>query len=267
MNSQAVILQREYIKPILSVIHGCWSIGGFAGGALVALALRLRFSPFTEALILDTVLLFALLIAALNMLPTIEREQRSAVIAFPRGVILTIGVLLALAFAGEAAGWDWSALYLRSTLKASPDTAALAFGMFAGGMALARFVGDAVVHRLGNARALWLGGIVSVCGFLFAVSTTVTAAALAGFALAGAGMANVIPILFRAAGSGPGVGTGSGIAGASTCGYIGILIAGPVIGFLSDRVSPAFAIAIVGSLVGVSGLQGAKILRRTSVPQ
>ena len=134
-------------------------------------------------------------------------------------------------------------------------------------MALARFVGDAVVHRLGNARALWLGGIVSVCGFLFAVSTTVTAVALAGFALAGAGMANVIPILFRAAGSVSGVGTGSGIAGASTCGYIGILIAGPVIGFLSDRVSSAFAIAIVGSLVAVSGLQGAKILRRTNVPQ
>jgi len=266
MNSHAVIVQREFVKPILSVIHGCWSIGGFAGGMLVALALRLHISPLAEALLMDTVLLAALILAVRHMLPTIEQSHEGPPIRFPTGILLILGILVGLAFVSEAAGTDWTPLYLRNALKTGADTAALAFGAYAGGMALMRFAGDAVIHRIGNRNTLLFGGIISALGFVLAIMIQSTAVALAGFAIAGAGMSNVIPILFRAAGSVPGVGTGMGIAGASTCGYIAALLGGPTIGYLSDRVSIGFAVAMIGSLIVIPGVFGARMLHRTTVP-
>ncbi len=60
--------------------------------------------------------------------------------------------------------------------------------------------------------------------------------AIAGFALAGIGIANMVPIAFSAAGNVPGLAAGMGLSVVTMMGYSGILLAPGSIGFLAERI-------------------------------
>ena len=59
--------------------------------------------------------------------------------------------------------------------------------------------------------------------------------AAAGFALAGLGIANMVPIAFSAAGNLPGLAPGIGISVVSFMGYSGLLFAPSLIGFIAKH--------------------------------
>ena len=59
--------------------------------------------------------------------------------------------------------------------------------------------------------------------------------AIAAFAVSGLGIANMVPILFSAAGNQPGVSPGAGMSVVTTMGYSGILVAPSIIGFVGER--------------------------------
>ena len=63
------------------------------------------------------------------------------------------------------------------------------------------------------------------------------------------GLATVVPIAFRAAGSVPGIPTGIGIAGITTVGYAGFLVGPPLIGFAAEATSLRAALLIVVGLL------------------
>jgi hypothetical protein len=68
-----------------------------------------------------------------------------------------------------------------------------------------------------------------------------------GFAVAGLGLANIVPIGFAAADRVPGIPRGIGISLATFFGYAGILVAPPLIGFAAEeiRYSVIFACAAI----------------------
>ena len=80
---------------------------------------------------------------------------------------------------------------------------------------------------------------------------------IAAFAVSGLGIANMVPILFSAAGNQPGVSSGAGMSVVTTMGYSGILAAPSVIGFVGERTgfSPVF-IAVAALLVLVFLMAG-----------
>jgi hypothetical protein len=61
----------------------------------------------------------------------------------------------------------------------------------------------------------------------------------------GLGLANVIPIVFRAAGSVPGLPPGHGLAAATTVGYCGYLAGPPAIGMVADVTGLPRALGLV----------------------
>ncbi len=63
-----------------------------------------------------------------------------------------------------------------------------------------------------------------------------TGVALAGFALCGIGLANLVPILFSAAGRQGGANPGAAIAAVSLIGYGGMLVAPTLIGVSAEQV-------------------------------
>jgi len=79
------------------------------------------------------------------------------------------------------------------------------------------------------------------------------ALAILGFALTGAGLANIVPLVFSAAGNKPGIKPGEGIAGVATIGYIGFLAGPPIIGSIAElaslRVSFLFAAVVLATLI------------------
>ena len=71
-----------------------------------------------------------------------------------------------------------------------------------------------------------------------AIAPPVTASislAIAGFAIAGLGFANTVPIAFSAAGNLPGLPQGLAISVVTFMGYSGILFAPSVIGFIAEH--------------------------------
>jgi hypothetical protein len=84
--------------------------------------------------------------------------------------------------------------------------------------------------------------------------------AIIGFGMMGLGLAAVVPTLFRAAGSQPGISSSAGIAAVSTMGYAGGLMGPPIIGTVAHEASLRGALALVLVMLAILALAGRRAL-------
>ncbi len=75
----------------------------------------------------------------------------------------------------------------------------------------------------------------------------------------GLGLANIVPVLFTAAGKTPGVAPGMGIAAVASVGYFGFLLGPPLIGFVARATSLTVGLGLVAVLIALiaGGASGA----------
>jgi predicted MFS family arabinose efflux permease len=255
MNAHGVAIQKALGKPIMSSLHGGWSVGGFVSAGLVALATAAGLDPRLESLLVG----IALWLVAVVLTPrlgstTAESEPRSG-FTLPSRPVLLIGGLCFLVMSAEGGIGDWSGIYLRHAAGASPAAAATAFAGFSFGMAVARLGGDFLNQRLGVGRLLRGGtALVAVAlGSVLLIGQTVPA--VVGFTLCGLGIANAVPLLFSAAGRfDP---PGPSLAAVFTLGYSGFIVGPPVIGVLSDQIGlPRTLSLLVLAALAVTVLAG-----------
>ena len=256
MNANAVEVEQRIGRAIMSSSHGFWSLGGFAGGGIGGLALA-RFGAVEQALGVS-VISFSVLIIAARFLwrePTarVDGTAKPKTAMFPKVPMLyVLGGMALFSMASEGSVLDWAALYVSKTLDAPLERSGLAFALFAGTMAVMRFLGDSVRNRFGAVRTLRVSGLIAAAGILVAALAPTDIVAIAGFAFAGLGVANMVPILFSAAGNHPGTSAGSGIATVTMIGYCGILLAPSVIGFAAETIGyRATYLTIVALLIVV----------------
>jgi MFS family permease len=168
----------------------------------------------------------------------------------------------------EDAGASWSALYLRTELAAGAAVAGLGFVALSVAMTLGRLTGDRVVDRFGQRRVARVGGALTAVGMGLALALPSVPTTLAGFALAGLGVATLIPAVYQAADELPGLPHGMGLAVINWLLRIGFLISPPLIGTLADATSlraalVAVVLAGVGTLVLGRALPGRRGAVRT----
>ncbi|WP_299133905.1 MFS transporter [uncultured Amaricoccus sp.] len=234
MNANAVAVERGMRRAIMSSCHGFWSLGGLIGAASGGVLLA-RLGPIGHALVVMVVCLGLIALAWPNVL----RDQPEAGAPKPRlelprtALPWLIGLVALFYMIPEGAILDWGALYLRTELGASVETSGLAFAGFSATMALMRFSGDPIRDWLGGVRTLRISTLVSASGLILAGLASSPAVALAGFAIAGLGIANMVPIMFSAAGNMPGLPPGIGLSLVTFMGYAGMLFAPSVIGFMA----------------------------------
>ncbi len=240
MNANAVEVEKRLDRAIMSSSHGFWSLGGFVGGGLGGLVIA-RTSAEAHAL-MATAAALAVMLAAMPFLIRERHAPSTAVTGearrghWPRGwPIYILGTMALFSMVPEGGVLDWAALYLTKEHGASLATASFGFAMFAGTMALVRFLGDAVRNRFGAVATLRVSGLVGATGMMAASIAPGDWFAIASFGLAGLGIANMVPIVLSAAGNHPGASSGSGIAAVTMMGYSGILIAPSAIGFAAEH--------------------------------
>jgi hypothetical protein len=90
-------------------------------------------------------------------------------------------------------------------------------------------------------------------------------AALVGFGCVGIGLANVVPVLFSAAGNTPGVSPGFGVAATATAGYCGFLIGPPLIGFVAQTTSLPIGLGLIVGFTGLIGLLASYVDRSSAL--
>ena len=101
-------------------------------------------------------------------------------------------------------------------------------------MAAGRFSGDRLVLRLGGDLVVRAGGALAARGLGLTLLIGHPLVAVAGFALVGAGLSCVFPVVLSAAARTPGLPPSASIAAVCTVGYVGFLIGPPAIGGLAE---------------------------------
>ncbi len=243
MNAHGVAIQKELDRPIMSSLHGGWSVGGFAAAGLVAVAATAGLDPRVESLLVGVALFLLSLWITRRLGTATAHSSAGHGLALPTRPVILIGALCFLVMLTEGAIGDWSGIYLRQDAGASPAGAALAFTGFSLGMAIARLGGDVVNARIGAGRLLRAGiALVAIAlGGVLLIGEMVPA--VVGFALCGLGIANAVPLLFTAAGRiHP---PGPSLAAAFTLGYTGFVVGPPVIGLLSDQIGLSRTLALL----------------------
>ena len=235
MNTHAVEVERAARRPLMSGFHALFSVGGFAGSSLMTLLLSVHFTPLASTLCGATIMLVAILFAWPRLLVGTP-VNKGPLFVMPRGVVLLIAGLAAAAFLAEGALLDWSALLITSTGLVSAARGGAGYLLFAVAMTIGRLTGDAVTVRIGDRSTLFCGGVLAVAGFVVLLTASVAALAMGGFLLIGLGASNIVPVLYRKAGSQKVMPPALAISAISTMGYVGILAGPAVIGFVSKAV-------------------------------
>ncbi|MDW6022366.1 MFS transporter [Mesorhizobium sp. BAC0120] len=254
MNIQAVMVEKDSRRSMMSGFHGLFSLGGILGAGGVSLLLGAGLSPLDATLLASVVLIALLFFSYSGLLPYGNHESDGApLFVVPKGIVMFIGLLCFLVFLSEGAILDWSALFMISAHAADPAQAGLGYTAFAIAMTAGRLCGDWIVKRLGGTRILIVSGALAAGGFLLSVVAPNQIVALAGFALVGLGASNIVPVFFTAAGNQNSMPASLAIAAITTLGYAGILLGPAVIGFIAQHSSLGTAlIALAVAMVFVA---------------
>jgi predicted MFS family arabinose efflux permease len=248
MNIQAIIVERASGRPMMSGFHGLFSLGGIAGAASIAALLGDGATPLTATLVVIAGIAVALTIAAPDLLPYGGRNE-GPFFAFPRGIVLFIGVLCFIAFMTEGAVLDWSAVFLTSVRGMEPSYAGLGYAAFALTMTIGRLAGDRIVQRFGGTNIIIFGGLCAAAGFALSTLDLTWQVALLGYALVGVGCSNIVPILFTSVGRQTVMPENVAVPAITTLGYAGILAGPAAIGFVGHAASLSAAFLIVALLL------------------
>jgi MFS family permease len=146
----------------------------------------------------------------------------------PEKRLVGLALIVTFWFLVEGAMADWGGIYL-TTIGETPARAAAGYGAFSALMVAGRVLGDRIVRRFGRPAVISAGAAMAALGLVLATAVPTLIMIVAGFAMVGAGLSNVVPCVFSASaalGSTP----AAGIATTSTAGYAGLLAGPPLIG-------------------------------------
>jgi fucose permease len=183
-----------------------------------------------------------------------EYDEGSHKWAWPSRSLALLAFIGFCVLLSEGAIADWSAVYLRHTLKGSSFIGGLGFAGFSLTMALGRFYGDYLIPRWGAGNLIQWGGLVAAVSLGASLMIGNPLAAIVGFTLAGLGLSCIIPITFGAAARIPGTSPGGGIAAISSVGYIGFMVGPPTIGFIADQFGLTVGLGLVAVLCLLFGM-------------
>jgi len=243
MNAQAVEVEQRRGRALMSSFHAMFSVGGLAGALLSSVIAAAGVGAADHILAAALLGSVAILIARSALIAV--APSPSPVFVRPTRGLLGLGVLALCALLAEGAIGDWSAVYLMDSRGASQSVAAAGFAAFSLAMAGGRFAGDHVARWLGAACLLRLSGALAAGGLLLALIVKEPVIAIAGFGLVGLGVANLIPVIFSAAGRAYAVAPGHGLAAVATTGYVGFLAGPPAIGLAAEVAGLPAALGIV----------------------
>jgi MFS family permease len=261
MNAQGVAVEADLGRPVLSGFHGLFSLGGLAGASLAVGVMTAGVGAVTHVLAMSLASLGALAVVGPGLRPTRRfTESRGPAFGWPPRRLLGLGALTFCALLAEGAVGDWGAVYLQEALGAPGALAGTGFAAFSLAMAAGRFWGDRLVARLGPSRLLRLSGTLAATGLTAALVLGRAEAAVVGFGLVGLGLANSVPLLFRAAGRARGLPAGAALAAVATTGYGGFLAGPPAIGLAAAAFGLPAALGLVALACACIGL-GARAAR------
>jgi len=252
MNIQAILVEKQAAKPVMSGFHGMYSVGGIAGAGFMTLILAMGFSVLTGCLLAVAAVIIMTLVSVSGLL-TYANPAEGPVFAVPRGSVLIIGIICFAVFLTEGTVLDWSAVYLTDVRAIPASLGGLGYTCFAIAMTVARLTGDRIISSLGRLPVVLGGALVAAAGMAMVTFIASWPLALLGYTLVGAGCANIVPVMFSAAGRQTVMPQAVAIPAITTLGYLGVLSGPAVIGYVAHYTHLGFSFSLIMALMLVVG--------------
>jgi predicted MFS family arabinose efflux permease len=268
MNTHGVQVQNLYGSPIMSSLHGLFSVGGLFGSLGLGFLMKLGLNPLYAIISIAALMVLITLSQYKYLFPAdVERQVTANFLttdqkptgdkqrfSWMQGSVLFLGLMCFAIFLAEGAILDWSAIFLRDIKGLDAEFAGSGYAAFSVAMATMRLVGDKLVTRLNSKTVVVGGSMLSALGLAIAILSPWVYGALTGFVLVGLGAANIVPVFFSAAGRLPGIAPTVGISTITTIGYTGMLAGPALLGFIAQQFSLPIAFGLLSLLLLVVAL-------------
>ena len=244
LNIQAVVVEKNSLKSLMSGFHGMASLGGLAGvltiTALLALSISSVISAFAVSLLLVIIVFLSVpynIKAVENtLLEASSKVKKSIRQRLPQPLIILIGIACFIIFMTEGAAMDWSGIYLTQQYGVNAAFAGLAYTFFAIAMTTGRFTGDYLIRYFGEKKLLTYSAICATLGLALVSIAPYWWLVLVGYTLVGTGCSNIVPIMFSRAGRQTVMPSAVALSCVSTMAYTGILVGPAFIGMVSELI-------------------------------
>ncbi|MFJ1782817.1 MFS transporter [Streptomyces anulatus] len=280
-NIEGAAVERTLGRPVLPVLHGCFSLGTVVG-ALLGMGLTAVRFPVGWHLAAVAVAVAAAGVWTVRAVPAgTGREEahpedsadsddtaatgseggggrrpggiRGQLAVWRDRRLVLIGlIVLAMAFA-EGSANDWLPLLMVDGHGTSATAGSLTFMLFAVAMTTGRFTGGPLLVRFGPAAVVRASALVAAAGVALVVFSDDALLAGAAVVLWGLGASLGFPVTISAAGEGV-RNASARVAAVSTAGYAAFLVGPPSLGFLADHVGLRNAMVVVLVLLGGAAL-------------
>ncbi|MEI6648205.1 MAG: MFS transporter [Actinomycetes bacterium] len=271
MNTQGVAIERILNRKYMSSFHGCWSLGALCS-TLIGGFLAHKVSPHTNLLGIAIVTFFAFIPLLSNLLPKSldghrgHEEGMSAKLAWfgkGTGLMWLMGIGLIGCLIPEGSATDWAGILLHEHMHIATGLDASAFACFTIAMIVGRFSGDWLMMKFSPQRVVKLGGYIGGAAFGLGIamaiplSTSHQKVALViiniGFAIAGFGIAPMVPAFVSATGRIPGIAPSIAIARISVISLFSYYVGPIVTGGLADAINLPVAMAFPSLVLILTG--------------
>ncbi|MEQ9423066.1 MAG: MFS transporter [Cyclobacteriaceae bacterium] len=264
MNEQAVLVERNWKKTIMSSFHAVWSIGMAVGAVAASLFSKAEIPLQSHLMIVCSFALMIFLFATRYLIKErVKSDGQSSSFMLPTKAIIPLGLIAFCGMLSEGAMADWSAIYMNQVIGATEALSALVVGAFGVAMTIGRVFGDYLTEKLGKKKLMVMNAIVAILGFTLALGVATSLTTVVGFFMVGLGLATIVPIIYSTAGNTPGISPSLGIAMATTIGYSGFFVGPPVIGYLGDvfglRRGLSFALVLLIIMLGIIATQNFQV--------
>ena len=250
-NAEISELEAETQRSLMNLNHAAFSFAYALSALLVGVARDAGWGP---------ICVFAVFVGAVVVLcfvmrtPDRSRAQAQAVpSSMPHMLVWLAGIIVFVAFLGEASTEGWSALHLERTLGGGAAEGALGPAILGLTMGFGRLFGHLLANRMRPLMLMGLAMALAAFGTALAGAAPTLAVAYLGFGLAGFGVSVVAPLALALVGSTvPPAVRLKAISRAAALGYAAFFAGPPVMGFVAEfyglRVS-FYVIAVVLAVV------------------
>ncbi|MET7624155.1 MFS transporter [Streptomyces albidoflavus] len=263
VNIEGAAVERRIGRPVLPVLHGCFSLGTVLG-ALLGLALTAVRFPVGAHLLAVAVLTAAATVWAVRAVPAGTGREAAEAAAGPRdrlaalrvwrdGRLVLIGMIVLVMAFTEGAANDWLPLLMVDGHGVSATAGSLTYTAFAVAMTVGRFAGGPFLERFGRAAVVRASAAVAAVGVALVVFSPSPLVAGAAVVLWGLGASLGFPVSISAAGDDP-EGAAARVSAVATAGYLAFLVGPPSLGFLADHVGLRPTMGVVLGLLVVAAL-------------
>jgi len=250
INTQGVLTERIYGRPIMSSFHGSWSLAGFTGALIGLLMINLKMTVYwhfvTVVLLVWTIIWINFPFLIKTSLAQRLAEPKRKLFSKPDQDLFQLGIIAFCSMASEGIMFDWSGIYFKDIVKAPSSLVILGYTSFMIMMATGRFLADYLISKIGKKRLMQICGVLISSGLFTAVLLPYLVPSTIAFMMVGLGVSSIVPTVYSAAGRHPVIPPGIAIATVSSVGFLGFLMGPPLIGHISEAFGLRYSFALIG---------------------